>query len=60
MERSRWFEDGELECVLDDASARLGLCVIEWSGNAFVESMLSRVLVVRMRIVVDGEMNRLV
>ena len=60
MERSRWFEDGELECVLDDACARLGLCVIEWSGNAIVVSMLSRVLVVKMRIVVDGEMNRLV
>ena len=60
MERRRWFEDGELECVLDDASARLGLCVIEWSGNAIVESMLSRVLCVKMKIVVEGETNRLV
>ena len=53
-------EDGELECVLGDACARLCWCVIEWSGNAIVVSMLSRVLVVKMRIVVDGEMNRLV
>ena len=53
-------EDGELECVLDDACGRLGWCVIEWSSNAFVGSMLSGVLVVKMRIVVDGETNRLV